>query len=107
LGKKIKSLPKLLLIVIAGFWFAEPLRLLQVIFGNECGAWEIPIAKWFHLPSYSILIILSIIAILISAFIFFKIISRSERIKFVAGSVAGSAIGLATWMFIIGPLILP
>lgn len=111
---KLSRIPFWSLVFLSLFWSREIFNLfrgvLQFIFKKSTSLFwgdELKLSIYLNLYEGTISILLGILGILISLFVFFKIIPIKYRFSFIISGFIGSLIGYIFWMFLIGPLILP
>jgi len=60
-----------------------------------------------QLPSGTISISLGIIGLLISLYVFYKIIPQKIRLTFFTSGIVGGLSGYVLWFYYLGPVVLP
>jgi hypothetical protein len=102
-----------LVIFIALFWLRQTTNFFVdlstfLIFGfrGRHGD-EFGLARYFHLPSWSILIVTALIGLVVLVAVIFKFVPKKQRLTFMASGIAGGVAGYVFWLVLIGKLIMP
>lgn len=103
-----------LAVFLSLFWLREIFNLTLSVFykllkpkGSYFGGDEYNISIALNIWEGTIPIILGIIGLIISLFVVFKIIPVNLRLTFILSGFLGGIIGFISWMYIVGPIVLP
>jgi len=102
-----------LLIFITLFWLRQTANFfivlpMSIIHGSINGHGdEFGLARYFHLPVWSILTFSALIGIVILAVVIFKFIPIKQRLTFMAAGLVGGVTGFVFWLILFGKIIMP
>lgn len=102
-----------LLIFITLFWLRQTANFfivlpMSIIHGSINGHGdEFGLARYFHLPVWSILTFSTLIGIVILAVVIFKFIPIKQRLTFMAAGLVGGVTGFVFWLILFGKIIMP
>lgn len=68
---------------------------------------ELRLAKMFHVPDFTFILIFGVSGILVCAIVFFKFIPNKIKWTFLVAAALGSALGALLWFKLLGPFLLP
>lgn len=103
-----------LAVFLSLFWLRQVFNLMMSItegtitgVGKYFGGDEARISSMMGWHYGTLSIALGIIGLLISLYVFFKVIPKPSRLPFISGGIPGAALGYGLWMVLVGPLVLP
>lgn len=106
-------LPQWFFIFLSLFWLRFPANLATWIIGYfKSGIFglrgdEIGIARYFQLPTWSIVVLTAFMGFLVLTIIIFKFIPTHHRFTFILSGLVGGIAGYILWLYMIGKYILP